>query len=66
MALDSAVRIMKAANLIPQGFSFQLSEDEAEELLTVGMEILRMIKDGDDGSDDERARELYERFFRVT
>lgn len=54
---------MKAANLLPTNFSFELDEDQAEELLSDGMELLRMIRDGDAGSDNERARDIYERLF---
>lgn len=36
-----------------------MDADNAYELLTTGSEIMRMIRDGDSNSDDERARTVY-------
>lgn len=36
-----------------------MDEDNAYELLTTGSEVMRMIRDGDSNSKDERARAIY-------
>jgi hypothetical protein len=42
-----------------------ITEEQVTEFLDTGMEILRMIKEGDPQSDDGTARELYDDFFNI-
>lgn len=52
-----------------QGMGFSIpdlnsyTEEELEDLLDTGIELLGMIRDGDSNTDDPRAREIYQHFF---
>lgn len=49
--------MVHSAGLIPD-FD-DLDEEAAYSLLTTGSEVLRMLRDGDPNSGDERARTIY-------
>lgn len=40
-----------------------IDDDEAYDMLTTGMEVMRMVRDGDGETIDPRARGIYERIF---
>lgn len=58
--------MLRGADLLPSTFSFDsLTEEQVTEFLDTGMEVLRMIKEGDTESDNGEARELYRNFFNT-
>lgn len=40
-----------------------IDEQEAYEMLTTAGEVIRMVRDGDSNSEDERARSIYGKLF---
>lgn len=57
MMISSVLRLVKASGFWPD---FETMEPEsAYNMLTTGSEVMRMIRDGDPDSDDERARTIY-------
>jgi len=56
--------MLRAAGLVPSTFNVsELNEEEVSNLLDAGMEVLRMIKEGDSSSDNSEARALYRTYF---
>src|ERR1035437_9030023 len=67
LALSSAFRMLAGAGVLPSTFdTSEFTEEKVAVLLTSGMEVLRMVKEGDANSDDETARDLYRKFFAGT
>ena len=58
--VSSALRMAKAMGMTP---SFDMPEEEAYSWLTTGIEVMRMIRDGDSETNDDRARKVYQDLF---
>jgi len=59
--------MLAGAGVLPSTFDpDDLTEAKVTELLDTGIEVLRMIKEGDSDSGDSTARELYRNFFDIT
>jgi hypothetical protein len=57
---QSLLRMAKGMGFSP---TFNMSHDEAKEWLDTGIEVMRMIRDGDSNSNDDRARRVYSDLF---
>ena len=58
--------MLQGAGVVPSIFNLdELDANTANELLTTGREVLRMLQEGDDTSDDAGAREVYQTYFRI-
>ena len=55
--VSSLLRMAKSFGFWPDFET--MDENNAYELLTTGSEVMRMIRDGDSHSSDERARAIY-------
>lgn len=58
--VSSLLRMAKGMGMSP---SFDMPEEEAYAWLTTGMEVMRMIRDGDSETNDDRARKVYADLF---
>ena len=63
LALTSALRMLRGAGLFPSTFNVSVTEDEARDALTIGIEVLRMVRDGDEEADNDDARRIYREYF---
>lgn len=58
--------MLAGAGVLPSTYeASDFTEDKVDELLTTGIEVLRMIKEGDSQSADDTARTLYRDFFNT-
>lgn len=56
--------MLLGAGVLPSTFdASEFTEEKVAVLLTSGMEVLRMVKEGDANSEDETARYLYRTYF---
>lgn len=60
LLVSSALRMAKAMGMTP---NFDMEDAEAYAWLTTGMEVMRMIRDGDARTNDDRARQVYSDLF---
>lgn len=59
--------MLVGAGVLPSTFDLSnFNEETVDQLITTGMELLRMIKEGDPNSDDKIARDTYRDYFAVS
>ena len=59
--------MLQGAGVVPSTFdASEFTEDKVSELLTSGIEVLRMVKAGDPNSEDATARDLYRNYFATS
>ena len=65
MAFKSAYRIIQGVGVLPSISKDDLTDERVAEFLSTGREVLRMLQEGSNETDDKSARELYDTYFTI-